>query len=72
MNGLMRTGALALLLAGTQLAGCGGGQEPAQARRPVWVVQAQPGQGDTALGFPGDVHARQAEEIGRASCRERV
>ena len=40
MNGMMRTGALALLLAGTQLAGCGGGQAPVQAPRPVWVVQA--------------------------------
>ena len=62
MNGMMRTGALALLLAGTQLAGCGGGQAPVQAPRPVWVVQAVPGQGGTALGFPGDVHARQTLE----------
>ena len=63
MNGMMRTGALALLLAGTQLAGCGGGQAPVQAPRPVWVVQAVPGQGGTALGFPGDVHARQESPL---------
>ena len=63
MNGMMRTGVLALLLAGTQLAGCGGGQAPVQAPRPVWVVQAVPGQGGTALGFPGDVHARQESPL---------
>ncbi len=62
-NGL-RTGAPALvLLAATLLAACGGKEAPAPAPRPVWVVQVQAGAGGGALGFPGDVHAREESPL---------
>ena len=60
-NGLL-SGALSLCLA-TVLAGCGSGQEPARAPRPVWVVQAQAGDAGGVQGFPGDVHAREESPL---------
>ncbi len=56
-------GGLALLLAAALLAGCHGEEAPVEARRPVWVVQAQAGNAGGALGFPGDVHARQESPL---------
>lgn len=54
-----RGAGMLLLGLGALLAGCGRQEPPAQAPRPVWVVQAQAGAADAGPGFPGDVHARE-------------
>ncbi|KAF1701593.1 efflux transporter periplasmic adaptor subunit [Pseudoxanthomonas kaohsiungensis] len=44
------------------MSACGSDHAPVDARRPVWVVQPQPG-GGAALAFPGEVRAREESPL---------
>jgi len=62
-KGFRVTGGLALVVTAMLAAGCGGKQEVAEARRPVWVVQPQAVGAGAGLAFPGEVHARQESPL---------
>ena len=56
----LRGTALAVMVA--LMSACGSDHAPVDARRPVWVVQPQPG-GGAALAFPGEVRAREESPL---------
>ena len=56
----LRGTALAVMVA--LMSACGSDDAPVDARRPVWVVQPQPG-GGAALAFPGEVRAREESPL---------
>ncbi len=62
VQGRGRYGVLAAIAA-LVLAGCGGGAEAPDTRRPVWVVQPQAAAGAHALAFPGEVRAREESPL---------
>ena len=61
-NGFQALRGTALAVMVTLMSACGSDDAPVDARRPVWVVQPQPG-GGAALAFPGEVRAREESPL---------